>query len=221
MPRDSRLKVGDSVVVKAGVKDPDKGNDLGGWQGRVIAIEDDSVDIAWDSLTLKAMPISMIEWCEEEGLDWAEMRLALDEVGVVKPRDTKSDVAKVKRKLASKHGWVALGEEGKRIQKVLAGVEADNMMEALAAWRDYLEATLTFPFDCFVAESQDRGPMHAGDKVKVTSINEVEDDMYGLIADFRVGHRKYAFPLCDLEATDEKSANYQPVKDYVVWFANR
>ena len=33
--------------------------------------------------------------------------------------------------------------------------------------------------------------------------------------------RKYAIPLCDLEATNKKSANYQLVKDYAIWFANR
>ncbi|MCG3161995.1 MAG: hypothetical protein JMDDDDMK_03223 [Acidobacteria bacterium] len=29
------------------------------------------------------------------------------------------------------------------------------------------------------------------------------------------------FPLCDLEATGKKSKNYQLLRDYVVWFANR
>ena len=33
--------------------------------------------------------------------------------------------------------------------------------------------------------------------------------------------RKYVFPLCDLEVVDKSSSNYQPVKDYAVWFANR
>lgn len=221
MPRDSRLKVGDSVIVKAGMKDPDMDTEIGGWQGRLIVIEDDMVDIAWDSVTLRNMPGPMIEQCELEGLDWAVMRLETNEVTPTKARDTKSDVNKTKQELASQHQWVYLGEEGKRIQKVLAGGDADDIMEALAAWRKYLEATLVFPFEAIVAESQERGPMRMGDKVKVTGINQVEDDLYGLIADLRVGHRKYAFPLCDLEVTDKASANYQPVRDYVVWFANR
>lgn len=215
------FKIGESVIVKAGVKDPDSDNDLGGWQGRVIAVEDDMVDLAWDSLTLKAMPSSMIEWCEEENLDWAEMRLRLDDVERAKARDVKSDVAEVKHTLASKYVWIGLGEEGRRIQKVLAEVEADNMPEALVAWSNYLETTLTFPFEAVVAESQERGPLHSGDKVKVTSINDIDDELRGLIADLRVGQRKYNFPLCDLEVADQASANYQPVKDYVVWFANR
>jgi hypothetical protein len=47
------------------------------------------------------------------------------------------------------------------------------------------------------------------------------DDLYGIIV--RVTHRRrlVAFPLCDLEVTDERSPNYQLVEDYGVWFANR
>ncbi len=220
MPRDGRLKVGDSVIVKAGVKDPDMDAEIGGWQGRLIVIEDDMVDIAWDSVTLTNMPGPMIEQCELDGLDWAVMRLGISDVTPTKARDTKSDVNKAKRELGDQYGWAHLGEGGKRIQKVLAGVDADDIMEALAAWREYLEAALVFPFEAVVAESQERGPMRVGDKVKVTGINEVEDDLYGLIADLRVGHRKYAFPLCELEVTDKASANYQPMRDYAVWFAN-
>jgi hypothetical protein len=52
------FKIGDSVVVKSGVKDPDLGIDIAGWQGRIAEIEkkDSSVGIAWDSMTLKNMP---------------------------------------------------------------------------------------------------------------------------------------------------------------------
>jgi Putative ATP-dependent DNA helicase recG C-terminal len=47
------LKIGDSVVVKFGVKDPDLSLAIEGWQGRIVEIEkkDSSVGIAWDSIT--------------------------------------------------------------------------------------------------------------------------------------------------------------------------
>jgi len=32
--------IGESVVVKPGVTDPDTGRDIGGWQGRISAILD-------------------------------------------------------------------------------------------------------------------------------------------------------------------------------------
>jgi hypothetical protein len=35
------------------------------------------------------------------------------------------------------------------------------------------------------------------------------------------GRRKHTFHLCDLAVVDDRSPNYQLVKDYRVWFANR
>ena len=128
---------------------------------------------------------------------------------------------KIKKQLSSQYGWVALGEEGKRIQKVLAGVDQDDDMDALGAWEEHLDAKLTFPFEAHVAEVQERGPLRGGDQVIVTGLSDVTDDMYGIIVDLKVGRRKYAFPLCDLETTNKKSPNYQLVKDYAIWFANR
>jgi hypothetical protein len=48
----------------------------------------------------------------------------------------------------------------------------------------------------------------------------MEDDSYGVIVDVRLGRRKYAFPLCNLEVADTESPNYRIVHDYRVWFAN-
>jgi hypothetical protein len=58
------LKVGDCIVVKPGVKDPNYGFDIGSWQGRITEIETyqpDQVTIMfqWDSLSLKRMPTSV------------------------------------------------------------------------------------------------------------------------------------------------------------------
>ena len=47
------------------------------------------------------------------------------------------------------------------------------------------------------------------------------DDHYGVLVNVSSGQGHFVFPLCDLEATDQRAANYQPVRDYVVWFANR
>jgi hypothetical protein len=47
------------------------------------------------------------------------------------------------------------------------------------------------------------------------------DDHYGIIVLLKHRRQQYHFPLCDLEVTDEHSANYQVVQDYAVWFANR
>jgi len=48
------LKIGDSVVVKSEVNDPEYGGDISGWQGRITELIKDedvmqTVMIAWDS----------------------------------------------------------------------------------------------------------------------------------------------------------------------------
>jgi hypothetical protein len=219
------FKVGDSIVVKPATADPDFGINIGGWQGRISGIDADkkgqiSVSIQWDSITLKNMPGAVIEQCEERGLAWTEIVLAAKEVELTTPRDTEEDVAKAVAELATEYAWSYLGEQGKRIRQALVSVDPDHEMAALEAWEEYLEEHLAFPFVAKVDEWQDRGPLQAGDRVKVTGIGLV-DDLYGIIVDLKHGRRKYAFPLCDLEVVDEDSPNYQIIRDYRVWFANR
>jgi len=219
---DAMFKEGDSVVVKPGIVDSDFGVEIGGWQGRILEEpgRDGLVLIGWDSITLKSMPGSVIEQSEEQGLDWTKMYLEAQEIELTSPRDTEEDVARAIKGLSKEYAWSYLGEEGKRIAKVLGGVDEDDEMAALDAWEEHLSKSLVFPFEAEVAEFQDRGPLQAGDRVKVTGIGLV-DDLYGVIVDLRRGRRKYAFPLCDLEVTDKHSPNYQIVRDYAVWFANR
>jgi hypothetical protein len=67
------LKEGDSVIVKPSMKDPDTDTNTSSWQGRISYISEGDgetiVSILWDGVTLKKMPRSMIEYCEDEGLD--------------------------------------------------------------------------------------------------------------------------------------------------------
>ncbi len=218
------IKVGDSVVVKAGVKDPDLGIDLGGWQGRVIETnrskEGPLVTVCWDSLTLREMPASVIEQCEEQELSWTDFGLFASEVERTTPRDTEEEATQVADELAKKYAWSFLGEQGRRIRQVLAEIDPDDEMDALYAWGEYLEEHLVFPFEAEVEEHQDEGPLQAGDRLKVTGIG-MADDLYGVIVDVWRGRRKYAFPLCDLAIVDERSPNHELVQDYRTWFANR
>jgi hypothetical protein len=61
------MKIGDSVVVRSGVKDPDLDFDIGGWQGRLSAIDGAEICVDWDSLTLEQMASEIISHCEQEG----------------------------------------------------------------------------------------------------------------------------------------------------------
>ncbi|MCI0488663.1 MAG: calcium-binding protein [Blastocatellia bacterium] len=64
------------------------------------------------------------------------------------------------------------------------------------------------------------GPLQDGDRLKIKDISGV-DDMYGIIVEVRLGKKRYDFPLCELKVRNRRSANYQMVRDYAVWFANR
>ena len=68
----NRLKVGMSVRVKDGIKDPDYNEtQIGGWRGKLIEVcENGLVLIAWDSITLNDMPFQHIKKSEDEGYDW-------------------------------------------------------------------------------------------------------------------------------------------------------
>lgn len=219
------LKIGDSVRVKEGVPCPDlEGLCIGGWQGRVSEIgEDDKgkdlICIRWDSITLKNMPRSFIDQSEEEGVDYARMYLTPEDVERAESRDNEEDAANVNQKILKSHSWSWLGEEGKRIQKVLAGIDEDDVMKELEAWQTYLENTLTFPVDAVVSESPGRGRLTYGDKVRVEKITRL-DDFYGIIVEIRRGWKKYHYPLGELEVSNKDSTNYQPIKDYCVWAAN-
>jgi hypothetical protein len=68
------IQVGDSVVARPGITDPDLGVAIGGWQGRISEIEAGEGDtvlvcVEWDSLTLRNIPDAVIEQSEEQGLD--------------------------------------------------------------------------------------------------------------------------------------------------------
>ena len=219
---ETKLQVGDSVVVKPGVEDPDLKIDIGGWQGRVSEVgpEDNAICIRWDSLTLRQMPGETIDQCEEEGLDWTVMYLHPDDVKQTVPRDSEDEVEAVIAELETQHNWSFLGEQGKRIQAVLTHVDQDDELATYEAWENHFQQILKFPFEAKVSEWQDRGPLRTGDKVTVIGLEGFED-LYGILVALRRRRDRFVFPLCDLEALDQSSPNYQPLRDYAVWFANR
>lgn len=147
------------------------------------------------------------------------MNLCVDEVKLTQPRDSEKDVQLTIDELSSFHLWDYLGEEGARISKVLEGIDPNETYTCMKAWSRHLRKVLVFPFDAKIVEG-DIGPLEIGDRVRVHNI-AIVDDLYGVIVDVRFGRLKYACPLCDLEVLDKKSTNYQNVRDYVVWYANR
>ena len=218
----SNWTIGESVVVTPGVTDPDTGRDLGGWQGRISAIFDESeiLTIQWDSLTLKSMPPDLIAWSEEEGLSWSEMNLSIEEVEPAAARDTEDDVTRTIAEIESKSSWLHLGgEQGKRVQAIVTQAQDQDEFTVFRVWHAYLEEHLVFPFAATVAEDQ-RGPVRQGARVTVLSITFL-DETYGTIAAVKHKHGVHELPLCDLKATEAETETRQLVDDYAVWFANR
>jgi len=222
-----KLTTGESIIVKQGVKEPDfEKFELSGWQGRVTEIDTDSdtgqtlVTIEWDSKTLKQIPAWYIGQSETDGCDWKKMILYETDVEKTNPRDKKSDVKKTQEKLEDEYHWADMGDEGKRIVKILQGIAPDDEMKCLHRWSEYLDKNLKFPFAAKVEGSDGYGPVKEGDTVSVKSLPHLED-LYGIIAEIRLGRFKYAVPLCDLKVIDKTKPDYQLINDYRVWFANR
>ena len=214
--------IGESVVVKPGVSDPDTGRDIGGWQGRISAILDEAeiLTIQWDSLTLKSISQAHIAWCEEEGLSWSEMNLLLDEVEPVAPRDSEDDVVAAIAELESQSSWLYLGEEqGQRIQAIVNRAQGHGEFAVFRTWHAYLEEHLVFPFAATVQEYQ-RGPVRQGARVTVLATTFL-DETYGTIVAVKHKNGLNDLPLCDLMATEADAETRQLVEDYAVWFANR
>jgi hypothetical protein len=87
------FKIGDSVMIKSGTKDPDNEKEsIGGWCGRIKELYNDSfVLIKWNSKTIQEMKIAQIKKHEKQGNEWAEMYLVLDDIEKCSPRDEEDD----------------------------------------------------------------------------------------------------------------------------------
>ncbi len=221
------LEIGDCVIVREGVKEPDLEEfEISGWQGRVLEIDTDSdkdnvlITIEWDSLTLFQMPSDYIEQSEIDGFDWSSMVLYDSDLEKSISRDKKENVKKAKEKLSDKYYWASLGQEGLRISKILNGVDPHNEMKCLQKWVEHLDKELTFPIQAIVSESEDNWLIKNGDKVLIKALPHIVD-MYGVIASIRLNGKKYEFPLCDLKVIDKTLPDFQLIEDYRIWFANR
>ena len=216
------IKLNDSVIINSEVTDPDFGTVIEGWQGRISEIREEVFCVDWDSITLKNMEASIITRSEKEGLDWTKMYVLSNEVTLTQPRDQKKDVKKVINELNSKYRWLGLGEEGVRIQKVLSGIKLEDYNSALWAWKEHLDKKLNFPIKAEVVELMERGSLRVGEQAIIYGIDEFVDEPRGLFAKVKYQNSKgFEFPLADLEVLDKKSQNFQHIKDYVVWYANR
>lgn len=215
------FKKGDIVKVRQGVRDPDFGDDIGGWQGKISDVDGDLVCIDWDNTTLSNCPDEYIQRCEEDGLDWEKMYLSVKEIEPAIPRITNANLTDIKETIVLKHKWDHLGESiSRRIHEVLKNVKITDEDEVMDAWEQYLRDKLSFPFDGKISQYQNRGPLQQGDKIRIHGI-VCSDELYGVLVKSRFDRKVFHFPLCIIEVGDKNTNNYLIVDDYSVWFANR
>mgnify|MGYP000870768077 CR=1 FL=1 len=96
-------------------------------------------------------------------------------------------------------------------------------------WPTWLSQQLAFPFnvtreedddDAYFAAGAAKAPFRLGHKMEVLGLDE-EDVDRGIMVRVREKNRTGCVPLCDVEVTPKSDKNFWPVREYVVWFANR
>lgn len=100
----SPFKYDQPVVVKDGTRSKDFGIDLSGWHGRatdILVTEDGEtrIHVIWDSISLRSMPVTVIEQLEKEGFDWTGVLMRLNEIEPSEPRDTLDDLQEAIEKI--------------------------------------------------------------------------------------------------------------------------
>ena len=181
----SELKVGDSVRVKVGVKDPDFQVEIGGWQGRIkeIYVEDEQFfDIAWDSQTLQQMPKEVLDGCFREGYAIEGWMLALDEVELAKPRDKEKDVLNV---LVEIYGRYGLEYQSEMESLVLSMANIAEMLDFDDDDWDDEEPVRTFDLDQFFTALQIESDK---EQARIRSCFATGLEVY---YDYIYGYRKY------------------------------
>lgn len=216
------FKIGDSVIVKPGTKDPDFGIHIDGWQGRVsdAPLDEDIIGIEWDSVTLKNMPSSFIVKCDKQGWGWDQIYLAPTDVEPATARDSLDDVEKAYQQLQIEHFWDFLGSEAQGVKQVLSGTDPYDQWSMLSTWEQHLRNVLNLPFQARVVDFLEAGPLKSGEEVSVQNFSEVTLQ-HGLQVMAHRNSSVHQLSLSYLEAIDSASANYQYLREYVIWFANR
>lgn len=218
------IKIGDYVKVKSGIKVPDFEYQLmDNWQGKVVDIQksENLVDIKWDSETLLNTPEKYLKDLIKKGYDYEIITLEISELEQTNRRDNSIQRKDIKSKLDAKLYWIELFEEDTKsikYSKLFQGIKLDNYNQLFQKWEEYLSENLEFPIQTEVVESP-RGRIRNGAKIKLLDIEDY-DDMYGIFGIGKHEREAITYPICNLEAINKKSKNYELLRDYAIWFAN-
>ncbi len=134
-----------------------------------------------------------------------------------------------------------IDEQDERISAIFGGEIPGVTEESLTTYLTYLKKHLELPCELTGIEDFDWEEYYVigpgdrkeyerlkktqpsyTDKYDVLSLADKVDDWVGIIVNVKrvSDKKKFTLPLADLEATDEKSKEYQLLDDYSVWFVN-
>lgn len=97
-------------------------------------------------------------------------------------------------------------------------------------WLCWLKASLAFPFeikrkedddDAYFTDIAKYSPFRLGHVMQAISIEEDCEDRNGIYFTVKEGKKIGHVPICDVEVTSKDDKNYWPVREYVVWDANK
>ena len=228
------FRKGDSVVVKPGVVDPDnEETSLAGWQGRIVSYDENTAEIAWDSVTLRSMPEEFIEESEDQGMDWSVMYLSFQDVEPTGPRDTVRDVKRVKEEIEMEYEdyegnsdllnmlenpalITPAPEDLERVEMVLMGVDKEDISACLEAWQNYLAVSLVFPYSALVLMTAGTNAPPVQTVVEVQKMLGIGEEL-GIVMEVGAGKKTYECSLIALVPIDMDHANVPHLQAYLTW----
>jgi len=220
----SAFHIGSSVKVKPDFIIQELDLDISGWCGRVAEYNEDesTVLVKWDSLSLRKLPPEYIEECEQDGIAWDGIFLPANELMPTKPKDTPEERQEVYEKMSFHYFWTSFGEQGARIQTLLADIDPKDYQAALQKWMNHLNRNLKLPLEVQILEeivSQVSEIIQASKQLKLVNLDRV-DDILGVIGLVETEDEQTVLPLFFLEVMDKDSINFRLLDDYNTWFAS-
>jgi len=233
------MKIGESVRVKSGICCPDNESfDLSGWEGRIFNIDEELIQIEWDSITLSKMPNNFIQNSIDEGAEYISMWLELNEVEVTTPRDGKEEVERIQDKIDRSF---SIDELDNRLSTILITDDIEVNEVNLKNYYKYLKSNIKKP--CVLTGMEDfswEEPYLLGgwDKREYEELKKVNpsytdhfdfidfeneiDDSIGLMVKVKrkSDNKKFSLLLWDLKVVDKHSKNYHLISDYSSWMTN-
>jgi len=213
-----KLKVGDRVRVKHGIRDIDYPDmPMGGWAGTITEVQGtDTFTIRWSQETLDAIHPVFKNRCEIDGLDHEEYVLTGDDL---EPDPGGPLQVEQPTKISTKP--LSPKDQDDRIRMVFGLTSNDPLPDAnnetLEAYHEYLSKNVAFPF-----RAQHGAEYGRPEPVKVIGLGDPDeepmiDETYGILCEARVEGQVVTLPLGELE---DAKPNRQLIDDYCYWFHN-